>query len=147
MSNEKLGFKEAFDHIFQTIREEAKKNLAAAEAGTIAIADDAPALKISGDIDVYEGLDGEGKLHKEFSQYAPGVSVDITVVIFSPNDTYSATLWSSGGGGGRWENVHINQPYSTKISTKFWSSTNIKIDVQASSARNVELQARVHYSI
>ena len=147
MSNEKQGFQEAFDHIFQTVIEEAKKNLAAAEAGTIAIADDAPSLKISGDIEVYEMLDENGNLHQEFSKYAPGVSVDITVVICSPSDTYSATLWSSGGGGGQWENVHINQPYSTRISTSFWSSTKLKIDVNASSARNVELQARVHYSI
>jgi len=149
MSTEQLGFKEAFDQIFGKVREDIKNNLAASEAGTLP---DAEAVKeqlelVSGGFDVCETLDGNGNYHFEGSQYAPGLSVNLTVTIFSPDDTYSAKLWSSGGGGGEWNNVHINQTQSGNIKTKFWSSTAIKVDIHASTAKNVQFRARVDYSV
>jgi hypothetical protein len=149
MATEELGFKHALDQIFEKIREDLKSNLAAAEAGTIP---DATEVRerlelVSGGFDVFETLDGNGNFHFEASQYAPGLSVNLTVTIFSPDDTYSAKLWSSGGGGGQWDNVHINQTQSASIKTNFWSSTNIKLDLHANSARNVQFRARVDYSV
>ncbi|MBU7583118.1 MAG: hypothetical protein KAF91_09460 [Nostoc sp. TH1S01] len=149
MSTEELGFKEAFDQIFEKIREDTINNLRAAEAGTIreASAVEEQIELVSGGFDVYEQFDENGNYHFERSQYAPGLTVNLTVTIFSPDDTYSAKLWSSGGGGGEWNNVHINQTQSGSIKTNFWSSTTIKLDVHASTARNAKFRARVDYRV
>jgi hypothetical protein len=146
---QQLGFQEAFDQIFEKIREDVKSNLAASEAGTLP---DATEVReqlelVSGGFDVNEMLDGNGNYHFEASQYAPGLTVNLTVTIFSPDDTYSAKLSSNGGGGGQWDNVHINQPQSASIKTNVFSKTTLKVDVHSNTARNVQFNARVEYSI
>jgi hypothetical protein len=146
---EQLGFKEAFDQIFEKIREDVKSNLAASEAGTLPDATDVREQLelVSGGFDVNENLDGNGNYHFEASQYAPGLTVNLRVTIFSPDDTYSAKLSSSGGGGGQWDNVHINQTQSASIKTNVFSKTIIKVDVHSNTARNTQFRARVDYSI
>ena len=124
-------------------------NLAASEAGTLPDTEEVKEQLelVSGGFDVYETLDGNGNYHFEGSQYAPGLTIKLTVTIFSPDDTYSAKLWSSGGGGGEWNNVLLNQTQSATIKTNFWSSTKIKLDLHANTAKNQSFRARVDYSV
>jgi|GEM_PF-1075356 len=149
MTTEKTGFNEVLELIFEKIREDIKSNLAAAEAGVLP---DSSGIQeqlelVSGGFDVYEQLDGNGNYHFEGSKYGAGQSVNLTVTIFSPDDTFSAKLSSSGGGGGEWSNVSINRPQSASIKTNLFSTTNIKLDVHASNTRNAGFHARVEYKV
>ncbi|WP_414573872.1 hypothetical protein [Nostoc sp. CCY 9925] len=148
MSTEKSGFKEAFDLIFEQVREDIKSNLVAAEAGIVLPESTAvkEQLKISGTADVYESLDENGNYHFEASQYLRGGTVILTITILSPDNTYTAKLWSSGGGGRQWDNMYINQKESAIINMNFWSKTTVKLEVHASRARNVGFYARIGYT-
>ena len=101
-------------------------------------------LQASGEITVDFHTDGNGNYHESVEQYAGGIKIHCIGFITDPEAVYSLTIKSSGGGGGHWENVHLNEKLVFDLKTDFWHSTKISIDGH-SSKPNTNGHAKISY--
>lgn len=120
-----------FDCIFKTARNDLKSTITAYEKGTIKY-NKPVSVKSSGSKEIYFDLDANGNYHYEAQQYGAGITVKISCVIHSPDAVFSATVYSSDGGGGHWDNIKVGQEISCNILTSFWHNTKITVDIHSS---------------
>jgi hypothetical protein len=131
--------------LFQEIQKDLQKNLNAAEKNKLPDSSMPVNLQGSGTINVPFHLDGSGNYHYEIEKYGGSVTVHFNAKILYPDATYIITIRSSDGGGGHWENVHINQVLHCDINTSFWHNTKISVDIHATVV-NVDGQATIDYN-
>lgn len=135
----------ALDCIFKSARKDLKSTINAYETDVINDSTKPVSIKSSGTKEIYFDLDANGNYHYETEQYGAGITIKITCIIHSPDAVFSATVYSSDGGGGHWDNVKIEQEVSCNISTSFWHNTRVTVDIH-SSIPNTSGHATIHYS-
>lgn len=75
--------------------------------------------------------DSQGGFHKEIKEYLFGRTIILEGTILSPDAIYGITIKSSGGGGGNFENIRINQVVKFIIKTVIPGKTTITIDIRS----------------
>jgi len=140
-----MSFKQAFDEIFRAVVQSVEENLNAYKNNTLPDSSKPISLQGQGTIPVELDLDGNGNNHTESQQYGAGKTVQCTAWITDPVATYTITIKSSDGGGGHWENVHVNDQLKFEIHTSFWHKTTITVDIHATVA-NQKGHGQIQYS-
>ena len=140
-----MDLKQVFDEIFQAVISSAEKNLEANKKNTLPDSTRPECLKGSGAIDFDFELDKNGNYHYKTEEYGAGVTIHCTAWITDPDATYSVSIKSSDGGGGHWENVHVNQKLKFDLQTSFWHKTKITVDGHAS-VSNKKGHGKIEYN-
>ncbi|GKX31563.1 hypothetical protein SH1V18_40430 [Vallitalea longa] len=121
-----------FKSIFEGVRNDLQSTLQAYKSNTINDSTKPVSLKSSGTQEIDFDLDANGNYHYEIEQYGAGVTINISCTINSPDAIFSATVNSSDGGGGHWDNITIGQAVICNISTSFWHKTKVTVDIHSS---------------
>ncbi|GMQ57981.1 hypothetical protein AN1V17_23760 [Vallitalea sediminicola] len=121
-----------FDSIFKSVRNDLQSTINTYNSNDINDYTKPVPLKDSGTMEIDFDLDANGNYHYEAQQYGAGITVHISCTIDRPNAVFEATIRSSDGGGGHWENIKIGQTVNCNISTSFWHKTKITVDIHSS---------------
>jgi hypothetical protein len=125
----------ALDMILQAVQSDLQKNLDASKKGKLADSSEPQSIGGGGKERITFHLDGDGNAKHSLEKYGAGVTVHITAFwIESPDAIYTIKISSSDGGGGTWNNVHINEKHSCTIHTSVWHSTKITVTLHANVA-------------
>ncbi|MBC8376397.1 MAG: hypothetical protein H8E26_10160 [FCB group bacterium] len=138
--------KKAVGSIFSSLLNDVGQSIEGEKLGTPVESSLHPGLQKSGSIPFDFHLDDKGDYNFSTDKRAYGVTLSAVASIDSPDAIFTVSVKSSGGGGGHWDKVHINQPLKCEIKTKGgFSKTTISIHIHAN-VKNAKGHGKIDYS-